>query len=194
MSIQVSPEHDRLAGEISARMQELAAEGIHGSAVLSHMTKHMFGLMQILAEGSNEELVVLRRTHPPFQEYMRLMGESSAAERERITRSFKKLPDLPEPLKGRVLTALITGISIEKRLQAAFAEPDSPYYVERVEGMRMFMAQWWERAVQIKRDLEGPGIRRPARKAAWSMLHKAASRMADKAVAAHPDIDPRTGG
>ena len=194
MMAKVSPEHDRIADEIGTRMQELAAEGIQGTAVLPHLAKHMFGLMQILSESSNEELVVLRHAYPPFQEYMRLMGESSAAERERITRSFKKLPALPEPLKGQVLTALITGASLEERFQAAFAEPDSSYYAERIEGLRVFMAQWWGRVLQIKVALEGPGIRRPARKAAWSMLHKAASRMADKAVAAHPEIDPRTGG
>jgi len=184
-------EHRKAAAEMNRHMRQLAAEGIRGPAALPRMMGYLPALQQIWTTTTDVELSQLLREHPLFHEFARLMEDGAAAERKKASAAYRDLPELPDPLKQQLADILTRGATLETGLRSALDEPDHPAFDSRIDGLRLFLAPWWEDCLRLKDALGAPTIPRASQTIVWPMLHDMAQRIATLLTHARPNLDPR---
>ena len=109
----------RLAAKIDQHMQRLAAEGVNdASATINRMMGYMPDLHKIWVETTDSQLMALSDEFPGFYRYALLMEEASAAERNKPSRPYDDMSQLPEQQKQRGAQLLTTAATLERGYQA----------------------------------------------------------------------------
>jgi hypothetical protein len=123
-------DYRKLAAAMDVRIRQLTADGIHGAAVIDHMVSHLSDLQRIWVGTSDAELLRLTEEFPGFYEYASLMEEAAEAERQKPSRSYDGLLELPNALKEMISALLSTAAVLERRYRAAVR-----YDIERYRVM-----------------------------------------------------------
>lgn len=109
----------RMAAAIDQRVGQLAVKGITGGELLNHMAGHLPNLQRIWVGANDRQLSILCQNYPGFYEYASLMEVASEAQRANPRQSrYKDLPELDEPLKGKLSELLTDAAALEQRYQA----------------------------------------------------------------------------
>lgn len=109
----------RMAAAIDQRVGQLAVKGITGGELLNHMVGHLPDLQRIWVGANDRQLSFLCQNYPGFYECASLMEEASAAQRANPKQArYKDLPELDEPLKGKLSELLTDAAALERRYQA----------------------------------------------------------------------------
>ena len=112
----------RIATAINLRVRQLEAEGITGIALASHMIGHMQDLHYIYSAASDRTLRDLCDRFPGFERYARTMEEVSEQNQAMMasgSHPHGNLPELPEPLRTKLVHVLRTAAELECEAQAA---------------------------------------------------------------------------
>lgn len=108
----------RMAAAMDQRVRQLAANGVTSRDLLYRMVGHLPDLQQIWVGANDRQLSVLCQDYPGFYKYASLMEEASEAERANPGHaSYKDLPQLDEPLKGKLSALLTDAAMLERRYQ-----------------------------------------------------------------------------
>jgi hypothetical protein len=94
-------------------MQQLAAQGIHGPAVIDQMVAHLPNLQRIWDGASDTQLAALCDEFPGFYQYAQLMEDAAVAERQKPTRWYDDMSALPDPLRQMMQIVLADAATIE---------------------------------------------------------------------------------
>lgn len=107
-------------------MQQLAAEGIRGPAVIDQMVAHLPNLQRIWEGASDVQLAALCDEFPRFYEYPQLMEDAAVAERQKPARWYDDMSALPDPLRQMMQTVLADAAAIELGYQRLQYPADAP--------------------------------------------------------------------
>lgn len=111
----------RIATAINLRVRQLEAQGITGIALANHMIGHMQDLHDIYSAASDRTLCDLCDRFPGFERYARIMEEVSEQNRAMMasgSHPHGNLPELPEPLKTKLVHVLRAAAELEYEAQA----------------------------------------------------------------------------
>ena len=112
-------EFRRIAEAIDQHVRQLASNGVRGGELLNRMVGHLPDLQKIWVGANDRQLATLCQDYPGFYEYASLMEEAAETERANPGRSrYKDLPQLDEPLKGKLAELLTDAATLEQRYQA----------------------------------------------------------------------------
>lgn len=112
----------RMAAAINLRVRQLEAQGITGIALADHMIGHMQDLHGIYGTASDRTLRDLCDRFPGFERYARIMEEVSERNQAMMasgSHPHGDLPELPEPLKAKLVHVLRAAAELEREGQAA---------------------------------------------------------------------------
>ncbi len=108
-----------MAASMDQRVRQLAANGVTGGELLNRMVGHLPDLQRIWVGANDRQLSILCQDYPGFYEYASLMEEAAAAERANPGHAwYKNLPELDEPLKGKLSELLTDAAALERGYQA----------------------------------------------------------------------------
>ncbi|MBA3992556.1 MAG: transposase [Cyanobacteria bacterium DS2.3.42] len=109
----------RMAAAMDQRARQLMAEGVMGPELIHRMVGHMPELQRIWVGANDQQLAMLCQDYPGFYEYASLMEEAAEAQRANPGQSrYKDLPELDEPLKGKLSDLLTDAAVLERQYQA----------------------------------------------------------------------------
>lgn len=111
----------RIATAINLRVRQLEAQGITGIALANHMIGHMQDLHDIYSAASDRTLRDLCDRFPGFERYARIMEEVSEQNQAMMasgSHPHGNLPELPEPLKAKLVHVLRAAAELECEAQA----------------------------------------------------------------------------
>lgn len=132
----------RIATAINLRVRQLEAQGITGIALANHMIGHMQDLQDIYSAAGDRTLRNLCDKFPGFERYARIMEEVSEQNQAMMasgSHPHGNLPELPEPLKAKLVHVLRAAAELECEAQAAVdARRGDP--AERLTGSRQLWA------------------------------------------------------
>lgn len=93
-------EFRRLAAKIDQHMQRLAAEGVNDApAIINRMMGYVPDLHKIWVGTSDDQLMALSDEFSGFYRYAIVMEEASEAERNKPSRPYDGMSQLPERQK-----------------------------------------------------------------------------------------------
>ena len=136
------PEFRRMAAAMDMRIQQLTAEGVHGLAIIERMVGHLPELHRIWIGTSDNQLIMLCNEFPGFHLYVSLMEEAAEAEREKTSRPYDDLPELPDSLKDAMAALLVTGATLERSYQAVLDADKSPERRLQVNELTRLHQTW----------------------------------------------------
>tara|TARA_B100000678_G_scaffold273358_1_gene263613 strand:- start:913 stop:1518 length:606 start_codon:yes stop_codon:yes gene_type:complete len=113
---------NRIAAAINLRVRQLEAQGITGIALANHMIGHMQDLHAIYTTASDRALRDLCDRFPGFERYARIMEEVSERNQAMMasgSHPHGDLPELPEPMKAKLVHVLRAAAELEREAQAA---------------------------------------------------------------------------
>ena len=132
---------NRIAAAINLRVRQLEAEGITGIALANDMIGHMQDLHGIYSTASDRALRDLCDRFPGFERYARIMEEMSERDQAMMvsgSHPYGDLPELPEPLKAKLLHVLRAAAELEREAQAAF----DGGHGDQAERLTMLRRRW----------------------------------------------------
>jgi hypothetical protein len=135
-------DYRKLAAAMDVRIRQLTADGIHGAAVIDHMVSHLSDLQRIWVGTSDAELLRLTEEFPGFYEYASLMEEAAEAERQKPSRSYDGLPELPNALKEMISALLSTAAVLERRYRAAVDAQRRPDLERQLDELAQQHTRW----------------------------------------------------
>jgi hypothetical protein len=137
-------ENRRLAAAMDLRMRQLAEEGVPAPAVLDRMSGHLLDLHRIWTSTSDDQLISLCHEYPGFHRFAAIMEDAAVAERQKPSRSYDDLPELPDSLKDGLASLLGSAAKLESDFQAiidAAGAPAPGAWIETIIGRKVV----WER-------------------------------------------------
>lgn len=112
-------EFRRLAAKIDQHMQRLSALGVNDAhAIINRMMGYVPDLHKIWVGTSDDQLIALSNEFPGFYRYALIMEEASEAERNKTSRPYDGIAQLPEQQKQMAAQLLTTAATLERGYQA----------------------------------------------------------------------------
>jgi hypothetical protein len=137
-----SIDHRLLAAAMDRRMRQLAEEGVRRSALIERMTGYVADLGKIWTSTTDAQLAALCAEYPGFHSYAVLMEEAAEAERQKPTRPYDVLPELPNALKQQLSSLLSIATELERDYHALFKAADTSVPVSLLRPLDKLHAEW----------------------------------------------------
>ena len=112
----------QIANAINLRVHQLEAQGITGMALANHMMGHMQDLYGIYNTATDQALRDLCDRFPGFERYASMMEEISEQNEAMMVAGrhpYGDLPELPEPLKAKLIHVMSAAAKLEREVRAA---------------------------------------------------------------------------
>jgi hypothetical protein len=185
-------EYRRLAAAIDLRMKQLTAQWMAASAVIDRMAGHMPDLQRIWTSTSDDQLAALCREYPGFYRYAALMEDAATAERQKPTRPYDDLPELPDALKEHLSALLSTSAKIERDYQAVLDAADAAASAS-IGPLIALHTDWEADLSRFKAALQPAGVPQKSQGIILSALDHIARRMAEieGRIQAHRPLAPK---
>jgi hypothetical protein len=136
-------EFRRLGSKIDQHMQRLAAEGITDApAIINRMMGYVPDLHKIWVETTDDQLIALSNEFPGFYRYAFIMEEASEAERNKPSRPYDGMAELPEPHKQMAAQLLTTAATLERGYQAFLGSGNLRVFEPQVNELHTRHQQW----------------------------------------------------
>jgi hypothetical protein len=186
----------RLAAAMDLRMEQLAAQGVAASVVIDRMAGHVPDLQRIWTSTSDDQLAALCREYPGFHRYAALMEDAAEAERQKPTRPYDDLPELPDALKEHLSALLSTSTKLERDYQAvldAAGAAAPPVWIRPLIELR---THWEADLSRFKAELQSAGVPQKSREIILPALDRMARRIVELEgrVQAHRHLAPKVSG
>jgi len=147
-------EFRRLAAKIDQHMQQLAAEGVNDApAIINRMMGYVPGLHKIWVGTSDDQLMALSDEFPGFYRYALLMEEASEAERNKPSRPYDGMSQLPEQQKQMGAQLLTTAATLERGFQAFLGSGNLQVFQPQIKELEKLHQQWISDLASYKNSL-----------------------------------------
>ena len=166
-----------VASAIHQRVLQLQAQGIHGNAMLGHMTGHIFDWQRLWRTASDESLARLCQRYPGLYRYGSLMEKVAEADEKEASTEYSHLPQLPESVKPTVARLLSLDASLELGLQAvidAHGQRDTSIEVALLDNN---FQQWTANLAGLSRELRCVGVPDESRALMMTIFEPMAQRI-----------------
>lgn len=136
-------EFRRLATKIDQHMQRLVAEGVNDApATINRMMGYVPDLHKIWVGTSDDQLMALSGEFSGFYRYALIMEEASEAERNKASRPYDGMTQLPEQQKQMGAQLLTTAATLERGYQAFLGSGKLQVFQPQVHDMDKLYRQW----------------------------------------------------
>jgi len=143
----------KLAAAMDLRMRQLAEEGVPLTAVIERMTGYLLDLHKIWTSTTDDQLVTLCNEFPGFRRYAELMEDAAEAERQKPSRPYDGLPELPDAIKEQLSALLRAAAKLECDYQAVLDAAGAPAPGQWTMPLIQFHSQWRDDLVRFKAAL-----------------------------------------
>lgn len=171
-------EFRRLAAKIDQHMQRLAAEGVNDApATINRMMGYVPDLHKIWVGTSDDQLMALSNEFSGFYRYALFMEEASEAERNKPSRPYDGMSQLPEQQKQMVAQLLTTAATLERGFQAFLGGGNLQVFQPQVKEMKMLHQQWISDLATLKNSIRAEGAEPKALEYMEEMFGRLAERI-----------------
>ena len=171
-------EFRRLAAKIDQHMQRLAAEGVNDApATINRMMGYVPDLHKIWVGTSDDQLMALSNEFSGFYRYALFMEEASEAERNKPSRPYDGMSQLPEQQKQMVAQLLTTAATLEHGFQAFLGGGNLQVFQPQVKEMKMLHQQWISDLATLKNSIRAEGAEPKALEYMEEMFGRLAERI-----------------
>ena len=151
-------EFRRLAAKIDQHMQRLAAEGVNDApATINRMMGYVPDLHKIWVGTSDDQLIALSGEFSGFYRYALIMEEASEAERNKASRPYDGMPQLPEQQKQMGAQLLTTAATLERGYQAFLGSGNLQVFQPQFKELNKLYQQWISDLDIFKNSLRAQG-------------------------------------
>ncbi len=151
-------EFRRLAAKIDQHMQQLAAQGISEVPVIIHrMMGYTPDLHKIWVGTSDQQLMALSHEFNGFYRYALIMEDAFKAERNKPSRPYDGMTELPERHKQVVAQLLTTAATLERGYQAFRGSGNLQVFQPQVSELGKLHRQWLSDLETFKSSLHALG-------------------------------------
>jgi hypothetical protein len=158
----IMEEFRKMAAAIDLRMQQLAAEGVQGLAMIEPMIGHLPDLQRIWTGASDEQLAALCKEFFGFHRYATLMEEAAEAERAKPSRIYDDFPLLSDPFKQSLSALLADAATLERDYQAVLNAGNSPGLRQHVNELTKLYCKWVVNLEMFTTALNASGVPKKA--------------------------------
>jgi hypothetical protein len=170
-------EFRRLAMKIDQYMQRLAAEGVNDApSTINRMMGYVPDLHNIWVGTSNDQLMALSKEFPWFYRYALMMEEASQAERDKSSRPYDGMTELPEQQKQMGAQLLRTAATLESGYQAFLGSGRLKLFQPQIDEMNRLYRQWLGDLERFKSSLRAQGVEDKA----LEYMNEAFGRLTDR--------------
>lgn len=167
----------RLAAKIDQHMQRLADQGIsEPNFILDRMIGYMPDLHRIWVGTSDQQLMALCQQFQGFYRYAIIMEEAFEAERNKPSRPYDGLAELPEEHKQRAAQLLVTAATLERGYQAFRGSGSLQVFQPQVNELSRLHRQWLSDLESFKDSLRAQG----AEPRAMAYVNETFGRLAER--------------
>lgn len=166
----------RMAAAMDQRVQQLAAAGVRGPALIERMAGHLPDLHRIWTGASDHQLAALCTEYPGFYQYASLMEEAAEAERKKPTAAYRGLPELPDVLKLLLAKLLTDAATLEREYQAVIDVTNRRGIDTQLHELNQRYRNWLGNRERFVVALKEAGVP----KIAWEVVRPAIDQMADR--------------
>lgn len=174
-------EFRRLAAAMDLRMRQLAEEAVPVTAVLDRMAGHLLDLHRIWTSTSDDQLVALCRDFPGFHRFAAIMEDAAVAERQKPSRSYDDLPELPDSLKEGLASLLGTAAGLERDYQAVLDATGVPAPSQWIEPIIRRQSGWERDLARFRTAVQSAGIPQKSQTILLPMLERMSQRIVELA-------------
>ena len=147
-------EFRRLAAKIDQHMQRLAAEGVNDApAIINRMMGYVPDLHKIWVGTSDDQLMALSDEFSGFYRYAIVMEEASEAERNKPSRPYDGMSQLPERQKQMGAQLLTTAATLERGFQAFLGSGNLQVFQSQIKELEKLHQQWISDLASYKNSL-----------------------------------------
>jgi hypothetical protein len=161
------------------RMRQLAEEGVATEAIIGRMTGHLVDLQKIWTSTTDEQLAMLCGEYPAFYQFAALMEEAAAAERQKSSRSYDDLPELPAAIKEQLAALLGTAARLERDYQSVLDAARAPVPPDWLAPIVKLHAQWTADFARFRDALKSAGVPRKSHDIILPVLDGMARRIGE---------------
>jgi len=152
-------EFRRLAAKIDQHMQLLAAEGVTDApATINRMMGYVPDLHKIWVGTSDDQLIALSDEFPGFYRYALNMEDASEVERNKPSRPYDGMDQLPEQQKQMAAQLLTTAATLERGFQAFLEMGNLQVFQPQITELNKLHRQWISDLENFKSTLHARGI------------------------------------
>lgn len=136
-------EFRRLAAKMDQHMQLLSAQSVNDAhAIINLMMGYVSDLHKIWVGTSDDQLIALSNEFPGFYRYAIIMEEAFEAERNKASRPYDGIAQLPEQHKQLATQLLTTAATLERGYQAFRGSGNLQVFQPQVHEMNKLHRQW----------------------------------------------------
>jgi hypothetical protein len=168
-----------LAAAMDLRMRQLAEEGVATEAIIGRMTGHLVDLQKIWTSTTDEQLAMLCGEYPAFYQFAALMEEAAAAERQKSSRSYDDLPELPAAIKEQLAALLGTAARLERDYQSVLDAAGTPVPPDWLAPIVKLHALWTADLVRFKDALKSAAVEKKSHDTILPVLDGMAGRIGE---------------
>lgn len=170
-------EFRRLAAKIDQHMQQLSALGVHdAAAIINRMMGYVPDLHKIWVGTSDDQLIALSNEFPGFYRYALIMEEAFEAERNKASRPYDGIEQLPDQHKQLATQLLTTAATLERGYQSFRGSGNLQVFQPHVDEMGHLHRQWLSDLESFKNSLRALG----AEPKALEYVNEAFGRLAER--------------
>jgi hypothetical protein len=170
-------EFRQLAAKIDQHMQRLAAEGVNDApAIINRMMGYVPDLHKIWVGTSDDQLMALSDEFSEFYRYALVMEEASETERNKPSRPYDGMPQLPEQQKQMGAQLLTTAATLERGIQAFLGRGNLQVFQPQIKELDKLHQQWISDLAIFKDSLRAGG----AEPKALEYIEEAYARLAER--------------
>jgi hypothetical protein len=170
-------EFRRLAAKIDQHMQQLSAQGVNDAhVIINRMMGYVPDLHKIWVGTSDDQLIALSNEFPGFYRYALIMEEAFEAERNKASRPYDGITQLPEQHRQLATQLLTTAATLERGYQAFRGSGNLQVFQSQVDELGRLHRQWLSDLESFKSSLRELG----AEPKALEYVNEAFGRLAER--------------
>ena len=151
-------EFRRLATKIDQHMQRLAAEGVNDApATINRMMGYVPDLHKIWVGTTDDQLMALSDEFSGFYRYALFMEEATESERNKLSRPYDGVSQLPEQQKQMAAQLLTTAATLERGFQAFLGRGNLQVFQPQFKELDTRHQQWISDLESFKNSLRAQG-------------------------------------